>query len=170
MKAQDVTAWFLDFATRLVEIQHTDDNKKFAHNIDEAREGQRSKITMSDFTLVMNEPKGIVEGIGMDNWHDRNVYGFWILKKLKNNDFAQEDVVYDGAKVILFQMLAKMKKERDDFFESGTSGLMKYVDLDNVEYRKAGPEFNNCFGLYCTIRFSDNINAQLLYDPAHYIA
>ncbi len=150
--------WFKTTATKLKVIGHTDDAPRFFHNSDHFKaEARNNKKAV--WYLVLDEPRGTISGQHNSNIRDSNRFGFWILCYVEKNDWANEDSIYDQAKTIGLKVMGKAYYER-----LNQSGAFKLIDIDSLNYMKAGPELVNYFGAYFSFEVSDNANAQLAYD------
>ncbi|MEM7298928.1 MAG: hypothetical protein AAF391_11755, partial [Bacteroidota bacterium] len=135
MTAIEARDWFRDVATRLKEIQHTDQDPRFFRNVDELKKRHRKLKKGDEVYLVLDEPKGRLNGQDNQNITDFNTFGFWVLSYVASDDWENEDVIYDKAKTIMFKIYGKAWNERVNF-----DGLFKRVDLDAINYGKSGPE------------------------------
>lgn len=154
--------WFLDVATRLKELLHTDDNKRYARNLDEYKLGARAKFNYNNFTLVRDEEMGKIDAEG-DNRHEDAKVGFWILKKCKSQDWAEEQTIYEGAKAIMYKILSRCEKERLEKGEGVETVMEDYVP-ESVSFKKVGPDIDNCFGVYCSFSRLESVNGRMVYD------
>ncbi|MFY0628681.1 MAG: hypothetical protein JXR07_20480 [Reichenbachiella sp.] len=170
MDALAITNWFEDVAINLKVIGHVTDEEgksRFARNIDELIEGLRRKTPCTELTLVMDEPYGQLQSPAPDEFQDVPVTTFMILKKVKENDWQDEDVVFDAAKKAAFKIWSKALKEKKDFYTGeNLTGIMKNLSPGTFRYRKEYLRGHWLFGVHCTFSFVDPINTELVYDAA----
>lgn len=152
MTATEAENWFKDAANRLKLLT------QFCHNIDEFQELARD-FSPEDLIMVMDEPKGKLSGQSNENIRDLNRFAFWIFKHVQSKDYPGETPVYDLARKAGLKVMSKAYYERRT-----QTGLFKHINIDSIDYVKAGPELKDWFGAFFMLQVSDNINAEIAYD------
>lgn len=155
-----IDTWMLDVAERLKELRHTETDKRYARNLDEYKLGARAKFDYKRLILVRDEAAGKIEAQGDNRW-DAEKVGFWLLKQCRKEDWAEEQAILEEAKTVMYKILSKCELER----ETG-SGTMKYYEPDSTNWRKVGPDIDNCFGVHCSFSLVEGVNAEMEYDEA----
>jgi hypothetical protein len=157
----DVIAYCLDFATRLKEIQHTEDNTRFFYNIDEFIE-KNSNIPKGSFVMMMDDRhKGRIQG--QSNRRDYPEYGVYFLRKVGESDYADEEEAFSEGKQIALKLETKLNYE----FHNESDTIARFIVDGSMTYRKEGPRIDNFHGCYFSFGLSDNINTA--FDSADYI-
>lgn len=159
-----VQAWFKDVAVKLLDIAHTDAKPRFARNLEELKQGSK-RFEMDGWTLVLDDPKGRVILSQDGREFDVPEYGFWIVRKVSQTDWAAEDAAYAGAKVVMWKVLSKAKKEKEE-----QEGTMRFFRPETVNYQKAGSTIDHYFGVYCSFAVADNAELEIEYDAADWSA
>jgi len=142
-------AWFKDFADRNLLMVAVGNESRFAHNIDELRTGLQSRIPCIRPTLVLDDPTGRADYNGALS--GITSFGFWILKKVAKQDYANENTVAQECNVIAKKLIAKMQYEHDS---GDYTSVMAWANMDTISYEKAGPEVDNLFGVYYGFTFT----------------
>ncbi len=145
-----IDAYFLDVATHI--LSHTASNKRFAYNIDELKAGKRDAHPCLEPTMALDEVRAPLEY--NSGWTGVNSHGFWILKHLEKQDWANENVVVEECNVLAKKTLSKMTYE----FNEEESTIMKFLDPTSIEIRKVGPELDTFFGVYVSYALRQTVD------------
>ena len=143
-------AYFLDVATHI--LSHTDSNKRFAYNIDELKAGKRETHPCLAPTMALDEVRAPLEYNG--GWKGVNSHGFWILKHVEKQDWANENVVVQECNAMAQKTLSKMTYE----FANEGDTIMKFLDPRSMEVRKVGPELDTFFGVYVSYALRQTVD------------
>lgn len=145
-----IDAYFLDVATHI--LSHTDSSKRFAYNIDELKAGKLATHPCMEPTIALDEVRAPLEYNG--GWTGVNSHGFWILKHLEIQSWANENVIVQECNALALKVLSKMTYEFDNEEET----IMKFLDPGNIEIRKVGPELDTYFGVYVSYALRQTVD------------
>jgi hypothetical protein len=168
MELQAYTDYFLDIATRLKEIGHTEARKRFTRfNIEEVFSGLRSTLDLNNFCLCLESFEGNLGANNYDQVFDNNTCAFMIVKNCGNDNFVMETQICDQAKVIGMKVVAKMAFDAERRQRGLAPVALKNFDINSVQYEKVGPIFDNCFGYRFTFQVYDSL--PLVYNPDDFL-
>ncbi|MEH0156420.1 hypothetical protein V6R21_19890 [Limibacter armeniacum] len=160
--------YMLDVATRLKDIGHTPEKPRFARNGEEFLNliSGKMKVT-SGVMLVLDAYNNQLVHNNDDQFNLVKTPSFFLVRGINDEtDYNAEEEVYDECEKVLMKILAKMKAERYT-----VGNLMRFFDLNGTTYRSVGPldEGQNLFGIEVQLRFSNVVNADLVYDEADWL-
>ncbi|MEH0153741.1 hypothetical protein V6R21_06305 [Limibacter armeniacum] len=161
---KDFSDYMLDVATRLKDIGHTPKTPRFARNTDELKNLANGDMDASNLILFL-DAYNVQFNHNNDDYNVSNkTLTFYLLKGCEKNDFDQEEQIYADCEIVLMKIFSKMQQEK---WEGGN--LMRFFDLNNTTYSPVGPEVHNAFGLEVQMRFTNGVNADLVYDEADWL-
>jgi hypothetical protein len=168
MELQAYTDYFLDIATRLKEIAHSEAKKRFTRiNIEEVFSGLRSSLDLNNFCLCLESFEGSLGANNYDQVFDNNIGAFMIVKNCRVDDFVQETQICDQAKQIGLKVVAKMAYDAERRQRGLAPVALKNFDIASVQYEKIGPLFDNCFGYRFTFLTYDSLS--LVHNPDDFL-
>jgi hypothetical protein len=140
------TEYMLDIAVRLIELQHSDDDKHYSRVSSlPGMEEYLSNMTFNSgwqLIVVDNRTGQFDDGSFSDNLIDRQLYSFYLVKSVETNDFDAREELIKEAETILKKILSK-------FFYDKRNSLYGLLDLQrsSITYDTIGPIGNDCHGL-----------------------
>lgn len=164
MDHSEVISYVKKWASELNQIAHTDANKRFFYNIDEFSEAEDQIKGYDDYALVMEDRHRGRLGGNEDNIRDIPQYGFFIMKRVKNGIYESEEAVFQDCKALAFKFRARLRKDTHEEVNS----IARFVSTDSFTYRRVGPELESWHGCELTWELSNNVNDEIIYDPADY--
>lgn len=168
MELQAYTDYFLDVATRLKDIGHTEAKERFTRfNIEEVFSGLRSKIDLNNFCLCLESFEGSLSANNANQVFDNNIGAFVIVKNCQIDNFVMETQICDQAKKIGLKVVAKMVYDVELRYKGLVPVALKNFDISSVQYEKVGPVFDNCFGYRFTFLTYDSLT--LVHNPNDYL-
>lgn len=153
-----VTNYFKEAAEQL--FNHTEDAPSFARNYTEFTEMVIRKMPLENIVLIIDQRAGTIADNLNGAFYDNKRISFFLLKKVENDDFDNEEQAYQLAYEALEKLLKLFYQERK-VFKCNT--MMQYLDSTNIAYEEVGPEYENTFGLFVSVAFRVPAN-HLLYD------
>lgn len=135
--------WMKDFVARARVMQPVGAEERFAHNTDELLYRLKKDMPCQRPTLVLDEPEGRGDYNGA--LHSVTTFGFWILMRVKQQDWANENATVMACEAVARKIKAKMLHEYETDDEDS---VMRFLDPGSISYSKAGPEIDNLFGVY----------------------
>lgn len=155
-----VQAWFADFVDKAVTMQE-DKAKRLAYNYDDLKTGLQSRYPCLLPTIILEDPQG--RPLWNGALHDQTNFGFWVMKRNKSQDFANENAVVNECDVVARKIIAKMLHE----YENDLDTVMRFLNPANISYEKAGPAINDLFGVYYS--YSLELGDGYEYDALDYV-
>lgn len=137
----DSIEYFENLARSHKKIKHTDEKKAFSHgDIDELLNDISGHST-DGYSLLFENGDGSVKGENEDQAIETGHFAVVICRPVNNGDKSDQAQAENESKQILFQILAKMQKDKSD-----EVALVLDFDLLSFQYEKIYGFGNNHFG------------------------
>lgn len=165
MLLSEITNYFLEIATKLIEIQHTPENKKYAQiNIGEFLESFKVNLNTSTPFLLLDYPTSRVQDKLSDNPHEFITITFIVLQEIKTNDFAKEIEVLDLTKTIVLKILSKIYEDTKNrtFLHGFQRSTIKITPLKDYPMK-------NLVGHIVKFEANKNLTDELQYREADWL-
>ncbi len=155
----------LQVATHLKDLAHTDEARKLFYNTDDLLESHQNNIGKDEFFMVLDDQNNGSYRYINESVLDFPSYGFWIMRRVDNGDYPDEEVCFSQAKAIGGKIYALYRKHLEE-----QSGVMSHFVPDSWNYRKEGPQIDQFFGAYFTFQVRDYDDSPNAYNPDDWTA
>lgn len=140
---QNITAWFLDFATRHPLIRHTAAVPHFFEADDEYIIQNAAPVAMQGWNLLLLEHKDALRDNGGDYISETTNLYFLVLTHVEQGDAAAMKAAFVAAKKIGYDLVAKLRADScidTDGENDLPAGITPphFVDLNSVETETVG--------------------------------
>lgn len=148
----DFIAYMRNVATKLKELQHTEDEKHFTRikgisALEEFLQNQRN-LEGIQLVAVANKTGRFTES--GDNLLDQPYYSFFVLKMVTVNDFDAQELAVNECEAIIKKIFSKMFREKIQP-NSPLAGLQKA----SISYAQSGPWVHGWHGMMASFTLLD---------------
>ena len=157
MKLSDYDAYFKDLSSRMASIAHTEEDPRFGHyNLEEVLLGLRSKLDLTGFCLLLEDPTGQFYKVANEQIKDLQTGAILIIKHVPLDDFAEERIALDRALQLCRQVAARMLEDQILAINTDTKPrFLRGLQIAGFQYQKASNVFDNCFGYRLEFQYLD---------------
>jgi hypothetical protein len=165
MDEQDFIDYFTDIATRLKEIAHDPANKVNRFFIaEEFQNSMRSKVSVDEFVMTATNEDGQLMNFAADATEYHNCT-FWIVRKLKNQDYPSIIKNFDDCLKLCRKVVSKMRFDNEELV-----GIMKHLDMEQLDFRKIETKGDNFFGYEVSFRITAKNDCEFNYTSEDWLA
>jgi hypothetical protein len=169
MKLSDYDAYFIDIASRMADIAHTEANPRFAHyNMEEVLTGLRGKLDLTGYCLLLEDPILQFYKIAGEQTRELQTGAFMVIRHVPVDDFAFEREVLGYSLELCREVAARMLD--DQILAINTTDKPRFLrglDLNGFQAQKASNIFDNCFGYRMEFQYLDK--DPLIINPAKWL-
>lgn len=157
MKLSDYDAYFLDIASRLADVAHSETQKRFAHyHIEEVITGLRGNLDLTGYCLLLEDPTGVFVKVAGDQIRDLQTGAFLIVRQVPLDDFDTEREVLATSMELAREVAARMLDDQILAINGTTKPkFLRGLQLQGFQYQKAAQIFDNCYGYRMEFQYLD---------------
>lgn len=142
----NLTDYLLDVSEKLIELQHTENDKHYSRvsSVVGLEEYLSNMTFNTGWQLIAVDTRSgrFDDGSYSDNLIDSQLYSFYLVKALEHHNFDARQQLIKDCEVIVKKILSKMFYDKRE----GLNGLLD-LQRGSISYDTIGPIGNNCHGL-----------------------
>ena len=160
--------YFKNIAEKLKEIKHTTARPAFGRvsSVSQMEEFLMNQYkTAETVLLVQDDFTGRFDNsVNLENLLDNRFCVFFILKKVKSNDYDDRQAKVKVCKAILHKIFSKLLKDKkEDYNGSNTNGLAD-LDIGSPVYDTIGPIGDGFQGISVNFTLKETLIDKLVYN------
>ncbi len=159
MNFTEISTYFRVMAESHILIQHTEANKHFFADHEEAIDGLRDSLNCP--AVILGPPEFIPYEYHRDNQQETNSITLLIVDKVTPEDFAGKKTAMDRCKSIATDFVSRLIRD-----EHNQENIIAF-EANNCSIDPVGPILDNFYGVSLNIEF--NTIQSLEYEPDNWI-
>ena len=147
MTLLQIDTYFEDIATRMADIAHNSDRRKFGHyHIEEVLTGMRENLDLTGYCLLIEDPSGQIFKTASENIKDLQSAAILICKHVPLDHFDEERIVLNRSLELCKQVAARMIKDQELAIQGIKPRYLRGLQTQGFSYQKGTELFDRCFG------------------------